>query len=102
MPNELKCAVLLSALLALTGCATTPADPDLLLEADDAIRLAEEADARDQAPLELDEALELREQAAAMIEDDEAASAFPAGRARRTTGAPGDRSGRGRAGPERA
>jgi hypothetical protein len=75
MPNELKCAVLLSALLALTGCVTTPADPDLLLEADDAIRLAEEADARDQAPLELDEALELREQAAAMIEDDEAASA---------------------------
>jgi len=75
MPNELKCAVLLSALLALTGCVTTPADPDLLLEADDAIRLAEEADARDQAPLELDEALELRKQAAAMIEDDEAASA---------------------------
>ena len=75
MPNKLKSAVMLSALLTLAGCVTTPTDPNLLLEADDAIALAEKTDARDHAPLELDEALELRQQAAAMIEEDEAATA---------------------------
>lgn len=75
MPNELKPALLLSALLTLAGCATTPADPNLLLEADDAIELAQQAGARDHAPLELDEALALRRQAAAMVEEDEAEAA---------------------------
>jgi len=62
----------LAAALTVSGCATTPADPDLLLEADDSIELAQKADARDHAPLELDEALELRERAAELIELDEA------------------------------
>ncbi|MFO7763721.1 MAG: DUF4398 domain-containing protein [Wenzhouxiangellaceae bacterium] len=75
MPNELKSLLLLTALLALAGCVTTPADPDLLLEADDAIELAQQSGARDHAPLELDEALDLRERAAAMIDEDEAAAA---------------------------
>lgn len=72
MLNDLKSVILILALLALVGCATTPADPDILLEADDAIELAQRNGARDHAPLELDEALELRNRAAAMIEDDEA------------------------------
>lgn len=72
MLNDLKPVVMTLALLALVGCATTPADPDILLEADDAIELAQRSGARDHAPLELDEALELRNRAAAMIEDDEA------------------------------
>jgi len=75
MPNELKCVMLSWTLLALAGCVTTPADPNLLLEADDAIELAQRADARDHAPLELDEALELRAQAATLIEEDDAAAA---------------------------
>lgn len=75
MPNEFKPVLLLSAVLALAGCVTTPADPELLLEADDAIELARQSGARDHAPLELDEALELREQAAARIDADEAAAA---------------------------
>jgi len=78
MPNELKqiaAIVAMFALLALGGCATTPADPDILLEADDAIELAQRTGARDHAPLELDEALELRDQAAARIEADEAGAA---------------------------
>ena len=75
MQNDLKPAAMLSVLLTLAGCVTTPADPDLLLDADDAIELAQQTDARDHAPLELDEALELREQAAAMIRDDEADAA---------------------------
>jgi len=75
MPNEFKLLALLSILLALGGCASTPTDPDLLLQADDAIELAQAADARDHAPLELDEALELRAQAASMVEDDETAAA---------------------------
>ena len=75
MLNKIKTASLLSALLALTGCATTPADPNLLLEADDAIELALETGARDHAPLEVDEALDLRDQASAMIEENEASAA---------------------------
>lgn len=72
MLNDLKSVILILALPALVGCATTPADPDILLEADDAIELAQRSGARDHAPLELDEALELRNRAAAMIVDDEA------------------------------
>jgi hypothetical protein len=76
MPNNLlvpipAAALLTVALLAAAGCATTEADPDLLLEADDAIVLAERAGARDHAPLELDQALELRQQAAQAVADDE-------------------------------
>ena len=76
MPNErLKSLVAVLALSTLAACATTPADPDILLEADDAIELAQRTGARDHAPLELDEALELRAQAASRIEADEAAEA---------------------------
>lgn len=75
MLNDPKTVIMILALLALAGCATTPADPDILLEADDAIELAQRTGARDYAPLELDEALELRNQAAAMIEADEAGQA---------------------------
>lgn len=76
MPNErLKSLVAVLALSMLAACATTPADPDILLEADDAIELAQRTGARDHAPLELDEALELRAQAASRIEADEAAEA---------------------------
>lgn len=79
MPSNLqmllKPILALLALLALAGCATTPADPDILLEADDAIELAQRTGARDHAPLELDEALDLRNQAAAAIEADEAGQA---------------------------
>ena len=76
MPSDrLKFFLALLALLTLTACATTPTDPDILLEADDAIELAQRTGARDHAPLELDEALELRNQAAAKIEADEAGEA---------------------------
>lgn len=76
MLNDVKISLpSLLALLVMVGCATTPADPDLLLEADDAIELAQRSGARDYAPLELDEALDLRRQAAAMIEADEAGPA---------------------------
>jgi len=78
MLSELKQTSAILAVLALAtlaGCATTPADPDILLEADDAIELAQRTGARDHAPLELDEALALRDQAAASIEADRAAEA---------------------------
>lgn len=79
MLNEFKAIavamVLSTCVLVTAGCVTTPADPDLLLEADDAIELAERSGARDHAPLELDQALELRERAAALVEQDEAADA---------------------------
>lgn len=57
---------LLAALL-VAGCATTEVDPDILFEADDAIALAERAGASDFAPLELEEAVELRDAAATHI-----------------------------------
>ncbi len=76
MPNKLlESAMALLAIVLLAGCATTPADPDILLEADDAIELAQRTGARDHAPLELDEALELRNQAATRIQADEAVAA---------------------------
>jgi len=66
MPNRLKAIVVFPAALAvgMSGCATTDVDPDVLLEADDAIALAERAGASDFAPLELGEAVELRGAAA--------------------------------------
>lgn len=60
----------LIALLVLAGCASTPVDPDILLEPDDAIALAQRAGARDHAPLELDQAIELRHRAAESIAAD--------------------------------
>lgn len=77
MLNEMKIPAIpaMLAMLVLAGCATTPADPDILLEADDAIELAQRTGARDHAPLELDEALDLRNQAAARIQADEAGPA---------------------------
>lgn len=74
--TPLKPTLALLALLALAGCVTTPVNPDILLEADDAIELAQRTGARDHAPLELDEALELRQQAAAAIEADDASEAM--------------------------
>lgn len=59
-------AAVLSTILA-AGCATTEVDPDILLEADDAIALAARAGASDFAPLELEEAVELRDAAAAHV-----------------------------------
>ncbi|MFU8877694.1 MAG: hypothetical protein ACNA7E_06100 [Wenzhouxiangellaceae bacterium] len=56
-------------LLILAGCATPKADPSVLLGADDTIELAMRAGARDHAPLELDEALDLRRRAAAALEE---------------------------------
>lgn len=78
MPIDLQIPRLsaLLAVLMLAGCATTPADPDILLEADDAIELAQRSGARDHAPLELDEAIELRNEAAARLEADEADEAI--------------------------
>lgn len=77
MPNNLPRPFLaLLALVTLAACATTPADPAILLEADEAIELAQRTGARDHAPLELDEALELRNQAAVRLEADEAAAAI--------------------------
>ncbi len=55
-------------ILAIAGCATPGSDPSVLLEADDAIELAMRVGARDHAPLELDEALDLRRRAAAALE----------------------------------
>jgi hypothetical protein len=71
MPNSLRSLIAALALLGAAGCATTEADPDLLLEADDAIALAERAGARDHAPLELNRALELRDAAQVAITDDD-------------------------------
>lgn len=78
MPIDLQIPRLsaLLAVLMLAGCATTPADPDILLEADDAIELAQRSGARDHAPLELDEAIELRNEAAARLAADEADEAI--------------------------
>jgi hypothetical protein len=71
MPNSLRTLIVSIAALTAVGCATTEADPNVLLEADDAIALAERAGARDHAPLELDRAMELRHQADLAIADDE-------------------------------
>ncbi len=65
MPNRTPFApVAIFAAAVLAGCATTEVDPDILLEAEDAIALAERAGARDFAPLELEQAVELRDAAA--------------------------------------
>ncbi|MDT8439790.1 MAG: hypothetical protein RQ729_12360 [Wenzhouxiangellaceae bacterium] len=78
MPNNRQPAALLCVCtLLLGGCATTAVSPDLLIEADDAIALAEQAGARDHAPLDLDEAEALR---AAAAEQVEAGKAVPAAR----------------------
>lgn len=70
MPIDTKNVILAAALLlVVAGCATPKADPAVLLEADDAIELAMRTGARDHAPLELDEALELRRRAAAALEE---------------------------------
>ncbi|MCA1778575.1 MAG: DUF4398 domain-containing protein [Xanthomonadaceae bacterium] len=67
----------LAGLLALfvAGCATTPPDPALLLEAEEAIELAERAEAQRHASLELAEARELYATAQALIAQDEAEAA---------------------------
>lgn len=57
--------------LLLSACATAPPDPALLIPADDAIGIAEDADARVHAPLELDEAIALRDQAQALMNEGE-------------------------------
>ena len=83
MPNTKKTksspTLLLLALFAgllLSACATTPPDPALLIPADDAIGLAEDAGARTHAPLELDEALTLRDRAQALFDEGETEAAI--------------------------
>lgn len=72
MPNKtIVFAAALGLLALLTGCATTEVDPDVLLEADDAIALAGRAGAPEFAPLELEEAVELRDAAAEHVAADE-------------------------------
>jgi len=68
-PRRTNVIVVMLAALAggMSGCATTEVDPDVLLEADDAIGLAERAGASDYAPLELGEAVELRGAAAGHV-----------------------------------
>lgn len=61
-------AALFAALIS--GCATTKAGPELLLPADESIDLARASGAVEQAPLELAEAVELRAQAQALVDDD--------------------------------
>ncbi|MDT8450177.1 MAG: hypothetical protein RQ847_08365 [Wenzhouxiangellaceae bacterium] len=62
---------LLAAGLVLAGCATSRVDPSVLMGADDAIEMAEAADAADHAPLELEEARSLRARAGEMAEQKE-------------------------------
>lgn len=62
--------------LLLSACATTPPDPALLIPADDAIGIAEDANARVHAPLELDEAIALRDQAQALMDEGETEAAM--------------------------
>ncbi|MDT8410785.1 MAG: DUF4398 domain-containing protein [Wenzhouxiangellaceae bacterium] len=63
------------ALSTLGACVTTSTDPSVLLQAVDAIELAERAAAEEHAPLELEEARELREQAEIFVEEGETADA---------------------------
>jgi len=68
MPNKSTLIpIVVFAAFVAGGCATTEVDPDVLLEADDAIALATRAGAADFAPLELEDAVELRETAAAHV-----------------------------------
>lgn len=64
-PGMLLCAALLGA------CATTPPDPALLVPAEEAVQLAEEAGARTHAPLELADARELLADARLALDADE-------------------------------
>lgn len=77
MPIDRKLLLYASALAAglSAGCATTKVSPDALAGADDAIELARNAGARDRAPLELDEALSLRQQAQALADQKEGLAA---------------------------
>ena len=68
-------ALTVLACLLLTACATSLPDPALLIPADDAIGLAEDAGARTHAPLELDEALALRQRAEALLDEGETEAA---------------------------
>ncbi|MGB0513888.1 MAG: DUF4398 domain-containing protein, partial [Wenzhouxiangellaceae bacterium] len=73
MPN--KSLLLLTPALLLSACATRDVDPNVLLETEDALQLAVRAGAEDHAPLELNEARQLAEQARDLAEqgDPEAA-----------------------------
>lgn len=66
MPN--RTLTLLAAALLVGGCASRQVNPDLLLEARDAIDLAVAAGAEDHAPLELGEARDWIGQAEAAVE----------------------------------
>lgn len=70
-------ALMLAALVLMSGCASRKPSPDLLLEAEDAIALAIAAGAPEHAPLELDEARRWRDQAAdAIAAGDATATAY--------------------------
>lgn len=58
----------LALLVLLTGCASREVNPDVLLEAKDAIALALAAGAEDHAPLELGEARDWIDQATVAFE----------------------------------
>lgn len=77
MPNNpIRALLLATSCLLMVACATNEVGPDILIEADETIDLAEQAGARDHAPLDLDEALELRARAAAFVEAGEAVEAM--------------------------
>ena len=73
MPN--KPMLLLIPALLLSACATRSVDPNLMLEADDALALAVRAGAEDHAPLELNEARQLADQARELADQGEAEAA---------------------------
>ncbi|MFP4207192.1 MAG: DUF4398 domain-containing protein [Wenzhouxiangella sp.] len=67
--------ILTAALIVLTACATTPPDPRLLNNAEQAIVTARTAGAEEYAPLELRFAVERLEAARFQFENNEAAVA---------------------------
>ena len=70
-----KPLLLIIPALLLSACATRDVDPNVLLETDDALELAVRAGAEDHAPLELNEARQLAEQARDLAEQGESEDA---------------------------
>ncbi len=69
MPRHLMPSFAAMALLALAACATTPPDPQLLENAELALRQAEQAGADEYAPLELRFARERLEAARSQMDN---------------------------------
>ena len=72
MPKRLTTAFLLSAipLVFALACASTPRPTDTIANADMALRLAEQADAPEYAPLEMRIAREKLEEARSLMQED--------------------------------